>query len=76
VVPYIEDHKEALVMYKDNPGRFWARWLDEEDAWHKEIPAICVDGAHRRHVSKEMKLAKMRVCFLQPTISVAELVLS
>ena len=74
VVPYIEDNDEAVAIYNNNPLFFWKRWFDVNDEFHKIIPALVVDGAHRHFVSLELMLVQMSSNFLQPTISVYEMV--
>ena len=56
VVPYIEDNDEAVAIYNNNPLFFWKRWFDVNDEFHKIIPALVVDGAHRHFVSLELML--------------------
>ena len=74
VVPYIENNPEAVEVYLNNPLLFWKRWFDVNDEFHKIIPALVVDGAHRHFVSLELMLVQMSSNFLQPTISVYEMV--
>jgi hypothetical protein len=73
-VPWIEDDNEAVAMYLDSPGTFWLRLFDKDDAFGSSIILLVVDGAHRTTVCKKIDISKMRVNWLQPTISVAEMV--
>ena len=74
VVPYIEDNEEAVTVYLNNPLFLWKRWFDVNDEFHKTIPALVVDGAHRRFVSLNLCIVQLRCNFLQPTMSVYEMV--
>ena len=74
VVPHIEDNDEAVEVYNNNPLFFWKRWFDVNDEFHKTIPALVVDGAHRRYVSLSLNIVQLRCNFLQPTMSVYEMV--
>ena len=74
VVPYIEDNDEAVAIYNNNPLFFWKRWFDVNDEFHKIIPALVVDGAHRRFVTVKLQIVQMRANFLQPTMSIFEIV--
>ena len=74
VVPYIENDEAAVAVYLKNPLLFWKRWFDVDDDFHKSIPALVVDGAHRRYVSLSLSIVQLRCNFLQPTMSVYEMV--
>ena len=74
VVPYIENDEAAVAVYLKSPLLFWKRWFDVDDDFHKSIPALVVDGAHRRYVSLSLSIVQLRCNFLQPTMSVYEMV--
>ena len=74
VVPHIEDNDEAVEVYNNNPLFFWKRWFDVNDEFHKTIPVLVADGAHRRYVSLKLCLVQMRSNFAQPIMSVYEMV--
>jgi hypothetical protein len=73
-VPWIEDDDEAVDLYLDQRSVFWLRLLDKKDDFGSTFKLLVVDGAHRTTVCKKIDISKMRVNWLQPTISVAEMV--
>ena len=74
LIPYIEGNEEAMAVYINNHLYFWKRWMDPNDEFHKTIPALVVDGAHRRFVTVKLQIVQMRANFLQPTMSIFEMV--
>jgi hypothetical protein len=73
VAPFIEDNKEACSVYLEDEGKFWMQVFDPTHAYH-QLPMLVCDGAHRREVCVLKAIQQMRVNFLRPTISLAEMV--
>ena len=76
VVPWIEDHPDALNLYKLNEGAFWMRLLDPNDDWSKTIMLLIIDGAHRHWVCGTKEIKTMRAVYVRPSISMDEAVRS
>jgi hypothetical protein len=74
VVPWIEDNPEAIACYLDSPAIFWTCFFDNDHPFSK-IKKVVVDGAHRRFVCIKIDILRMMCKFLQPTISIGEMVL-
>jgi hypothetical protein len=76
VVPWIEDHPEALKLYKHDEGAFWMKLLDPNDDWSTTIMLLIIDGAHRHWVCGVKKIKTMRAVYVRPSISMDEAVRS
>jgi hypothetical protein len=74
VIPHIEDNEEAVALYLQSRARFWQRMLDINDPFHSAIPVLLCDGAHRRHVCISKQIPRMRIVWVSPECSIAELV--
>jgi hypothetical protein len=73
VVPYIENNKAAIKVYKKDRMQFWRRVFTLNDDFNAIQMLVC-DGAHRRKVSIRRALLQMRAKFLEPDISIGEIV--